>query len=138
MRKGDLVVKVNKDSLYPSETFTVQAYFPYPGLAVHREVPAYPLADLIDSATRWRRWHISHVNSGMTLRSKPFKRLADAFVACKMIADILPWTSSADDILKCDSHRKRVVRSIVDYAIEGNNETEIASLVLESELKDGG
>ncbi len=134
MKKGSLIVQVDSTT-YPGGKLTVEAYFPVPGLAVHRYVSPDPR--LLERSKRWRKWTISHVSSGLRVSNKPFKRLGDALLACKMIADLLPWTSSADEINRCSGYRKKLVLLIVWYAIDGYSEPEIASLVLESELKDG-
>jgi hypothetical protein len=136
VRKGDLVVQVDSTA-YPGGKFTVEAYFPVPGLAVHRYVPPYPEPRLLARSKRWRKWTISHVNSGLRVNGEPFKRLRDALLACKLIADMYPWTLSADKLIRCGVQRHRVIHSILRYAAEGYSEAEIASLVLESELKDG-
>lgn len=136
MRKCNLVVQVNKEA-YPEGTCVVEAYFPAPGLAVHREVAPRPKAELLARATRWRRWYITHVSSGLRVHHDAFKRLRDALLACKMIADMLPWTSSADEVIRTSARRKALARGIIQYAREGHSETEIAQLALELELKDG-
>jgi hypothetical protein len=66
-----------------------------------------------------------------------FNRLRDALLACKMIADMLPWTSSSDKITDSSTIRRRIVRKIIHYAREGYDEAQISSLVLESELESG-
>jgi len=134
MKKDSLIVQVDSTA-YPGGRLTVEAYFPVPGLAVHRYVPPDPR--LLVMSKRWRKWTISHVSSGLRLNGKPFKRLKDALLACKMIADMFPWASTADELIKCGVNGHRVLHLILRYAIEGHSESEIASLVLESELKHG-
>jgi len=134
MKKGSLIVQVDSTA-YPSGKLTVEAYFPVPGLAVHRYVPPDPR--LLARSKRWRKWTISHVNSGLRVNGEPFKRLKDALLVCKMITDMFPWTSTADELIKCGVNGHRVLHSILRYAIEGHSESEIASLVLEQELRDG-
>lgn len=126
MIKGDLIIQVDKRD-YPDGVLTVKAYSPVPGLAVHRQA-AY-------RSTKWRRWIISHVDSGLRLNEGYFKRLGDAFLACKLIADILPWTSSADEIKESTSkHKISLVKAIIHYAQDGLGEAEISSKVMEREF----
>lgn len=129
MKKGDVVVKVD-DKIYPDGHLTVRAYFPFPGLAVHRTI----LSPLFSNK---KKWTISHTASGLRIHYGSFRRLRDAFCACKMIADTLPWTSSADEILKASGHRRELAKFIIHYAIEGKDEAEIAQLILEKELSCG-
>jgi hypothetical protein len=134
MEKGEITARVNKDA-YPSGEVVIKAYLPYPGLAIHRLIPDNP----IDArrATRWRRWVITHVNSGLRVNGDYFKCLRDALLACRMIADMLPWTLSKDEIISYSGDKLSTVKMIVHYAEQGYDETQIATLVMESELERG-
>jgi hypothetical protein len=136
MEKGEITVKVNTET-YPSGEMIVKVYLPYPGLAIHRYVADYPFN--ASKATRWHKWKITHIKSGLAVNSGYFRRFADALLACKMIADMLPWTLSSRQLINrfSNTHKWGLVRMIVHYAEEGYNEAQISSLVLESELESG-
>jgi hypothetical protein len=136
MEKGKITVKVNRET-YPSGEVIVKAYLPYPGLAVHRFIANNSLD--AKRATRWHRWTITHVRSGLRVNADYFKCLHDALLACKMIADMLPWTLSSRQLINrfSNTHEWGLVRMIVHYAEEGYNEAQISSLILQSELERG-
>lgn len=118
--------------------YIADAYIPVPGLAVHRKLPPSLNKDDVDRSKRWRQWRISHVQSGLMVDSAVFKRLRDAYLACKFIASMAPWGESVEQVRAYTKGRvtARKVRFIMMHASNGLSESEIACRLLERELDD--